>query len=88
MGKARSLAVCPIIEKGSFAMSELPKVGAGRDVHDSVIESLAMQYQMDEAHIRRLYEQELSRLKHESRVKSFLPVLCSRHVKEILSTGG
>ncbi len=69
-------------------MGDMSKAGSGRDVHDSVIESLAMQYQMDENHIRRIYEQELSKLKHDSRVKSFLPVLCSRHVKEILSTGG
>lgn len=73
-------------------MSDMPGNGTsngnGRDVHDSVIESLALQYQMDETHIRRLYEQQLRRLKGESRVKSFLPVLCSRHVKEILSAGG
>lgn len=67
-------------------MSDTPKSDAGRDVHDSVIESLAMQYQLDEHHIRRLYEQELSKLMSDSRVTSFLPVLCSRHVKERLTT--
>jgi len=67
-------------------MTETPKPGSGKDIHDSVIESLSVQYQMDEEHIRRIYEQELSKLTPKSRVKSFLPVLCSRHVREILLT--
>jgi hypothetical protein len=67
-----------------FAMAETVESSSGRDIHDSVIESLSVQYQMDEEHIRRIYEQELSKLIPGSRVKAFLPVLCSRHVKEIL----
>jgi len=59
-------------------------VGTETDIHDSVIESIAMQYQMDEQQVRVIYEGELSKLKLGSRIKSFLPVLCTRHVKEIL----
>ena len=65
-------------------MSGKLKVDTGRDIHDSVIESLALQYQMDETQIRHIYEQELDKLKVSSRIKSFIPVLCSRHVKEII----
>ena len=65
-------------------MSGKLKVDTGRDIHDSVIESLALQYQMDETQIRNIYEQELDKLKVSSRIKSFIPVLCSRHVKEII----
>ena len=54
------------------------------DIHDSVIESIAVQYQINEDEVREIYESELSRLQTESRIKSFLPVLCTRHVKEIL----
>ena len=54
------------------------------DIHDSVIESIAMQYHMDEQQVRVIYEGELSKLNIGSRIKSFLPVLCTRHFKEIL----
>lgn len=59
-------------------------VGKETDIHDSVIESIAVQYHMDEQDIRMIYETELTKLKLGSRIKSFLPVLCTRHVKEIL----
>ncbi len=59
-------------------------VGQQTDIHDSVIESIAEQYHVDEQQVRVIYEDELGKLKIGSRIKSFLPVLCSRHVKEIL----
>ena len=65
-------------------MSNDPAVAKEVDIHDSVIESIAVQYQMDEQEIRVIYETELTKLKLGSRIKSFLPVLTSRHVKEIL----
>ncbi len=58
--------------------------GKEADIHGSVIESIAVQYHVDEQQVRVIYEGELSKLKTGSRIKSFLPVLCSRHVKEIL----
>jgi len=65
-------------------MSDVLKANTEMDIHDSVIESLAVQYEIDEKEIRLIYEQELSKLKLSCRIKSFLPVLCTRHVKEII----
>jgi hypothetical protein len=65
-------------------MSDVLNANTEMDVHDSVIESLAVQYEIDEKEIRLIYEQELSKLKLSCRIKSFLPVLCTRHVKEII----
>jgi len=65
-------------------MSNDSVVGRETDIHDSVIESIAMQYHMEEQQIRTIYEGELTKLVLGSRIKSFLPVLCTRHVKEIL----
>jgi len=65
-------------------MSDDRVTGMETDIHDSVIESIAVQYQMDEREIRTMYVTELNKLKIGSRIKSFLPVLCTRHVKEIL----
>lgn len=65
-------------------MSAEQGVAKETDIHDSVIESIAVQYHMDEKQVRVIYEGELSKLKLGSRIKSFLPVLCTRHVKEIL----
>lgn len=78
-----------VLTKRVLAMSNERVVGKEVDIHDSVIESIAMQYHMDEQDIRVIYETELNKLKLDSRIKSFLPVLCTRHVKEILlHTGG
>lgn len=65
-------------------MSDVLKANTEMDIHNSVIESLAVQYEIDEKEIRLIYEQELSKLKLSCRIKSFLPVLCTRHVKEII----
>lgn len=65
-------------------MSAGPLAVKKAGVHDGVIESIAMQYRMDEQEIRTLYETELNKLVLGSRIKSFLPVLCTRHVKEKL----
>ncbi len=65
-------------------MSDDRVTGMETDIHDSVIESIAVQYHMDEREIRTMYVTELNKLKIGSRIKSFLPVLCTRHVKEIL----
>ncbi len=69
-------------------MSTEQVAGKETDIHDSVIESIAVQYHVDEQQVRVIYEGELSKLKLGSRIKSFLPVLCSRHVKEILLHSG
>ncbi len=61
-------------------MSELDKI-EHNDIHDSVIESIAVQYEMD---VRLIYEAQLGKLSLGSRIKSFLPALCTRHVKEII----
>ncbi len=65
-------------------MSDVLKANSEMDVHNSEIESLAVQYEIDEKEVRLIYERELSKLKLSCRVKSFLPVLCTRHVKEII----
>ncbi len=64
-------------------MSEVDKIEHD-DIHDSVIESIALQYEMDENDVRLIYEEQLDKLSLSSRIKSFLPVLCTRHVKEII----
>ena len=58
--------------------------GRESDMHDSAIESIAVQYHMDKQEIRAIYEAEMDKLKLGCRIKSFLPVLCVRHVKERL----
>jgi hypothetical protein len=58
------------------------------DIHDSVIASIADQYQMNVGDVREIYEIELGKLQQSSRIKAFLPVLCSRHVREILLQTG
>ena len=65
-------------------MSEALNAGKTGDVHDSAIESIAMQYEMDKDDVRLIYEEQLDKLTIGSRIGSFLPVLCTRHVKEII----
>lgn len=71
--------------------AEIPRLMSTLDDHDrrdnrydSVISVLAVQYHISEATVRILYEHEMAKLNLESRIKSFLPTLCVRQVKEIL----
>ena len=65
-------------------MNDVLKTERSNDIHDSVIESIATQYSMDSDDVRLIYEEQLDKLTLGSRIRSFLPVLCTRHVKEII----
>ncbi len=78
------VALSVLQPKRVIAMSGEQASGKETDIHDGVIESIAAQYHMDEQQVRVIYEDELSKLKLGSRIKPFFPVLCTRHVKEIL----
>lgn len=56
----------------------------GKGLDDGAIESLAVQYGLDEALVRQIYEKEFEVLKLNARIKSFLPILCSRRVKQVI----
>lgn len=64
-------------------MSQPYKSGADIGIHADAIHSLAEQYSVDEEMVKRLYEFELSKL-NTVRITAFLPVLCVRHVKEMI----
>lgn len=53
-------------------------------LHSNAIHAIANQYHVDEQDVRTLYESELRKIDHHVKVRSFLPVLCIRHVKERL----
>lgn len=52
--------------------------------HSKAIHSIAEQYHLKEALIREIYEDELKDLQKTSRLKNFLSILVTRHVKEFL----
>jgi len=52
---------------------------------DSTIQALAKQYATSESVIKELYEAELNKLQSNAQIKTFLPVLATRHVKESLT---
>lgn len=52
--------------------------------HSKAIHSIAQQYHLNEALIREIYEGVLNDLQTTSKLKSFLSVLVTRHVKEFL----
>ena len=54
-------------------------------LHSNIIYSLADQYHLDEATIRDIYEDKLESLMDGARVKTYLPVLVARYVKNFLS---
>lgn len=64
-------------------MSQPYKSGADMGIHADAIHALAEQYSVDEEMVKNLYEFELSRLK-AGRITAFVPVLCVRHVKEMI----
>lgn len=53
-------------------------------LHSKAIHSIAEQYHLKEALIREIYEGVLKDLQPKARFKSFLTVLVTRHVKELL----
>jgi len=54
------------------------------EVDDGVIAVLSSQFGVDESLVRDIYHREFSDLKSRSRIKSFLPILCGRRVKQII----
>lgn len=52
--------------------------------HADAILSLAEQYSLDAQTVKDIYETELEKLKKGTRITAFLPVLCVRHVKELI----
>lgn len=56
--------------------------------HSNAITSIAEQYHIKEILIRELYEDELKKLQLTAKLKNFLPVLATRHVKEMLYRSG
>ena len=66
-------------------MNQAATFNANTAIHANVIQNLAERYDVDEAMVKTLYEVELGKLLKEGvRITSFLPVLCARHVKEML----
>lgn len=56
--------------------------------HSKAIHSIADQYHIQEEAIRVVYEEILLDLQETARFKTFLSVLVTRHVKEILHGSG
>ena len=52
--------------------------------HADAIHAIAQQYEISETQVKTLYERELMRLKPEARIKTYLAVLITRVVREIL----
>lgn len=65
-------------------MSQPYKNSADMGIHADAIHSLAEQYSLDENTVQGIYESELNKLKAGTRITAFLPVLCIRHVKELI----
>ena len=57
-----------------------------RSLHSSVISSIADQYQLEEDFVRDIYEYEFTKLDNQAHIKAYLPVLTTRHVKEVIHT--
>jgi len=57
---------------------------AEHQLHFDAIHALSKRYQVDESEIRKLYESKLEELSFNATIKSFLPVLIERHVKNQL----
>jgi len=56
--------------------------------HFSAIERLVKDMPSSEEEIRHLYEGVLKEFKSEAKIKTFLSILVSRKVKELLNAGG
>ncbi len=54
------------------------------DLFDSAIESIATECQLSKDDVRQLFEEQYQRLDKQSRIKSFIPILCTKNVKEII----
>lgn len=52
------------------------------DLHANVVQRLARELGLPVDVVQRTYEEVLEKLKDEARIKSFLPIFVSRHVKE------
>lgn len=55
-------------------------------LHEAAIDALASEMHVPVAQIRPHYERELSRLQHGARVRDFLSVCATRHIRESLRT--
>ncbi|MFW2373628.1 MAG: DUF3562 domain-containing protein [Gammaproteobacteria bacterium] len=56
--------------------------------HSKAITSIADQYHLNEKLIREIYEDELNKLQMSAKFSNFLPLLTTRHVKELLHKSG
>lgn len=66
-------------------MSQVIHKNSDTGIHTSAIHNIAEQYSMDEEIVKDLYELELTKLLKEGvRITAFLPVICVRHVKELI----
>jgi hypothetical protein len=65
-------------------MNQPSKNSADMGIHADAIHSLAEQYNIDEKKVKGIYQAELSKLEVGTRITAFLPVLCIRHVKELI----
>jgi hypothetical protein len=50
----------------------------------SIIETLARETGSEPARVRELYERELAHLESTAKIKGFIPLLASRHVRRVL----
>ena len=58
--------------------------GTDRQHLSEMIHALSERYHVDESTIREIYESKLEELSFNATIKSFLPVLIERHVKNQL----
>lgn len=65
-------------------MSHFSSSGNDTGIHADAIHALAEQYSLDETAVKEIYESELQKLRNGTRITAFLPVLCVRHVKELI----
>ena len=56
-----------------------------RHLHNQAIEDISLYYNLPIDQVMSTYEQELTRMSNDARVRSYLPILIRRRIKVILS---
>jgi hypothetical protein len=73
---------CILNDEEAFAMSD-QSISRPTDV-EAEIEMLARETDMPFARVQEIYVSELEKLERTARIKTYVPVLIHRHVKELL----
>lgn len=66
-------------------MSQLAIAEVAR-THDAGLDALALKVHAPLEAVKRVYDCEFERLQRDARIRQYLPVLATRHVREILRT--